>query len=38
MVVHNEAEPRLLAGLPAEETAGFLDEVDIDTNPKIGSM
>ena len=29
---------RLLAGLPADETAVFQDEVDINTNPKIGSM
>jgi transposase len=28
----------LLAGLPAGETAVFQDEVDINTNPKIGSM
>lgn len=28
----------LLAGLPAEETAVFQDEVDINTDPKIGSM
>jgi putative transposase len=28
----------LLAGLPAHETAVFQDEVDINTNPKIGSM
>ncbi len=28
----------LLAGLPADETAVFQDEVDINTNPKIGSM
>ncbi len=28
----------LLAGMPAAETAVFQDEVDIDTNPKIGSM
>jgi putative transposase len=29
---------RLLATLPADETAVFQDEVDINTNPKIGSM
>jgi putative transposase len=29
---------QLLAGLPEEETAVFQDEVDINTNPKIGSM
>ena len=29
---------RLLATLPDDETAGFQDEVDINTNPKIGSM
>jgi transposase len=29
---------RLLATLPADETAVFEDEVDINTNPKIGSM
>lgn len=29
---------RLLAGLPDDETAVFQDEVDINTNPKIGSM
>jgi putative transposase len=28
----------VLAGLPADETAVFQDEVDINTNPKIGSM
>ena len=28
----------LLAELPADETAVFQDEVDINTNPKIGSM
>jgi transposase len=28
----------LLAGLPEDETAVFQDEVDINTNPKIGSM
>jgi putative transposase len=28
----------LLAGLPDDETAVFEDEVDINTNPKIGSM
>jgi len=28
----------LLRGLPANETAQFMDEVDINTNPKIGSM
>jgi len=28
----------LIAGLPADETAVFQDEVDINTNPKIGSM
>ncbi len=28
----------LLAGLPEDETAIFPDEVDINTNPKIGSM
>lgn len=28
----------LLRGLPADETAQFMDEVDINTNPKIGSM
>jgi putative transposase len=29
---------RLLAGLPDDETAVFMDEVDIHTNPKVGSM
>jgi transposase len=29
---------QLLAGLPEDETAVFQDEVDINTNPKIGSM
>lgn len=29
---------KLLAGMPADETAVFQDEVDINTNPKIGSM
>jgi transposase len=29
---------RLLVDLPADETAVFQDEVDINTNPKIGSM
>jgi putative transposase len=29
---------KLLAGLPQDETAVFQDEVDINTNPKIGSM
>ena len=33
-----DALRRLLAGLPADETAVFQDEVDINTNPKIGSM
>ncbi len=44
-----EADPRereeklaelraLLAALPEDETAVFQDEVDVDTNPKIGSM
>ncbi len=33
-----EALRTLLAGLPADETAVFQDEVDINTNPKIGSM
>src|SRR4051795_5760427 len=28
----------VLAGLPEDETAVFQDEVDINTNPKIGSM
>ena len=28
----------LLAGLPEDETAVFQDEVDVNTNPKIGSM
>jgi putative transposase len=28
----------LLAGLPADETAVFMDEVDINLNPKIGRM
>jgi putative transposase len=28
----------VIAGLPADETAVFQDEVDINTNPKIGSM
>jgi transposase len=28
----------LLAGLPADEVAVFEDEVDVNTNPKIGSM
>jgi hypothetical protein len=29
---------RLLAGLPADAVAVFEDEVDLNTNPKIGSM
>ncbi|MCI0355324.1 MAG: IS630 family transposase [Acidobacteria bacterium] len=29
---------RLLAGLPADEAAVFEDEVDLNTNPKIGSL
>lgn len=29
---------RLLSGLPADETAVFQDEVDVNLNPKIGSM
>jgi transposase len=29
---------RLLDGLPADETAVFLDEVEVHTNPKVGSM
>jgi transposase len=29
---------QLIAGLPEDETAVFQDEVDINTNPKIGSM
>lgn len=29
---------RLLTNMPADETAVFQDEVDINTNPKIGSM
>src|SRR5205823_1159229 len=29
---------QLLAGLPADEVAVFQDEVDINLNPKIGSM
>jgi putative transposase len=33
-----DALRELLAGLPADETAVFQDEVDINTNPKIGSM
>src|SRR5512135_2171908 len=33
-----DALRKLLAGLPADETAVFQDEVDINTNPKIGSM
>jgi putative transposase len=33
-----DALRRLLAGLPDDETAVFQDEVDINTNPKIGSM
>jgi putative transposase len=28
----------LLAGLPAEETAVFMDEVDVNLNPKVGCM
>src|SRR5262249_20953511 len=28
----------LLAGLPADETAVFLDEVDVNLNPKLGCM
>jgi putative transposase len=33
-----EALRKLLAELPEDETAVFQDEVDINTNPKIGSM
>ncbi len=33
-----DALRRLLASLPDDETAVFQDEVDINTNPKIGSM
>jgi putative transposase len=33
-----DALRKLLATLPADETAVFQDEVDINTNPKIGSM
>jgi putative transposase len=33
-----DALRQLLAGLPDNETAVFQDEVDINTNPKIGSM
>jgi transposase len=37
-----EAKPdelrEVIAGLPGDETAVFQDEVDINTNPKIGSM
>jgi putative transposase len=33
-----DALRRLLADLPDDETAVFQDEVDINTNPKIGSM
>jgi transposase len=33
-----QAIRRLLARLPADETVVFEDEVDINTNPKIGSM
>lgn len=33
-----QALRRLLAGLPADETAVFQDEVDVNLNPKIGSM
>lgn len=33
-----DALRKLLAGLPDDETAVFQDEVDINTNPKIGSM
>ena len=33
-----DALRKLLAELPADETAVFQDEVDINTNPKIGSM
>src|SRR5262245_9605636 len=29
---------RLLAGLPDDETAVFMDEVDVNLNPKVGSM
>ena len=29
---------KLLHGLPADETAVFMDEVEVHTNPKIGSM
>jgi putative transposase len=29
---------RLLGGLPEDETAVFMDEVDIDLNPKVGCM
>jgi len=33
-----EALRKLLAGLPGDETAVFMDEVDINLNPKIGCM
>jgi transposase len=29
---------KLLGGLPADETAVFMDEVEVHTNPKVGSM
>jgi transposase len=29
---------KLLLGLPADETAVFMDEVEVHTNPKVGSM
>ena len=28
----------LLKGLPADETAAFMDEVEVDLNPKVGCM
>nr|MBA3260668.1 IS630 family transposase [Gemmatimonadales bacterium] len=28
----------LLRGLPDDETAVFMDEVELNTNPKVGSM
>jgi putative transposase len=33
-----EALRQLLRGLPADETAVFMDEVDVSLNPKVGSM
>jgi putative transposase len=33
-----DALRRLLRGLPADETAVFMDEVEVHTNPKVGGM